>query len=175
MEKTMKIHSLNKIHDEHCEHCIMILIALVFIFNAQVLFAGGQSSTDYFIEADVISCGGDLTASSSYYNTSTIGQSGTIGTRTSAQYDIGDGFWLPVNSVQPTPTPSCIHHGDVNFSGSLTAGDAQLAFQIVLAFYIPTYEEECAADCDANGSVTAGDAQGIFLAVLSMGTCTDPL
>jgi len=81
----------------------------------------------------------------------------------------------------PTPTPSgtqtppCIHHGDVNASGDLTAGDAQMAFYIVLGTITPTYEEWCAADCNGDDEVTAGDAQLIFLAVLGADECVDPL
>jgi hypothetical protein len=79
-------------------------------------------------------------------------------------------------TIPPTSTPECMHHGDVNFSGTLTAADAQMAFSIVLGTLIPTYEEECAADCDASGNVTAGDAQRIFFSVLGMmGGCEDPL
>jgi hypothetical protein len=75
-----------------------------------------------------------------------------------------------------TPTPECVHHGDVDFNGFLTAGDAQLAFNIALGFYLPTYEEECAADCNADGVVTAGDAQMIFYAALGfIPGCEDPL
>ncbi|MBN1880369.1 S8 family serine peptidase [bacterium] len=75
----------------------------------------------------------------------------------------------------PTPTTECVHHGDVNFDSSLTAGDAQLAFNIALGTYIPSFVEECAADCTGDGSVTAGDAQAIFFAVLGTGTCVDPI
>ncbi len=77
----------------------------------------------------------------------------------------------------PTPTepPNCIHHGDVNFSGDLTASDAQMAFQIALGTITPTYEEGCAADCNSDGSTTAGDAQAIFLAVLGLGNCAEPI
>ncbi len=50
----------------------------------------------------------------------------------------------------------------MNFSGNLTAADAQMAFNIVLGTLTPTFEQECAADCDGNSSVTAGDAQMIF-------------
>jgi hypothetical protein len=67
------------------------------------------------------------------------------------------------------------NHGDVNFDGSITAADAQLAFLITLSIYNPTFEEYCAADCDANGVVTAGDAQQIFLAAIGMGSCVDPI
>ncbi len=82
---------------------------------------------------------------------------------------------LATDTPTPTPTTACIHHGDVNFSGDLTAGDAQLAFSIVLGAYLPSYEEECAADCNDDGSVTAGDAQSIFGAVLGMDSCADPI
>jgi hypothetical protein len=72
-------------------------------------------------------------------------------------------------------TTDCIHHGDVNFDGVITAADAQLAFQIVLAQYSPTWEEECAADCNGDGVVSAADAQTIFLAVIGTGECADPI
>ncbi|MCD4655356.1 hypothetical protein K8T06_15655, partial [bacterium] len=62
-----------------------------------------------------------------------------------------------------------------DLNGELTAGDAQLAFQIALMMYTPSYEEECAADCNGDSEVTAGDAQGIFMAVLGTGSCVDPL
>lgn len=75
-----------------------------------------------------------------------------------------------------TPTPLCINHGDVDFNGMLTAGDAQMTFNIVLGTIVPTYEEECAADCDGNGTVTAADAQRIFLSVLGLVSgCEDPI
>ncbi|MCD4653680.1 dockerin type I repeat-containing protein, partial [bacterium] len=71
--------------------------------------------------------------------------------------------------------PPCNHDGDVNLDGEVTAGDAQLAFQISLGIYSPTYEQECAADCNADSEVTAADAQLIFIAALEMGSCVDPL
>jgi hypothetical protein len=74
-----------------------------------------------------------------------------------------------------TPTPDCIHHGDVNFDGVISAADAQLAFMITLGMYSPTYEEECAADCNGDGIVSAADAQLIFLTALGSGNCVDPL
>lgn len=75
----------------------------------------------------------------------------------------------------PTSTPDCIHHGDVNLDGVISAADAQMAFYIVLGLHVPTYEEECAADCNADDIVSAADAQAIFLAALGSGTCADPL
>jgi outer membrane protein assembly factor BamB len=77
--------------------------------------------------------------------------------------------------VTPTATPECIRNGDVNLDGTLTAGDAQMAFYIVLGLYSPTYQEECAADCNGDDTVTSADAQTIFLVVLGTGTCADPL
>ncbi len=81
----------------------------------------------------------------------------------------------PTPPPTPTPEPDCVHHGDVNLDGILSAADAQLAFFIVLGEYTPTYEQECAADCNGDGVVTAADAQLIFLTVLGQGACVDPL
>jgi len=72
-------------------------------------------------------------------------------------------------------TGECLNHGDANLSGSVTAGDAQLTFEIVLSLYDPTPEESCAADCNASGTVTAGDAQLIFEYVLGGPECEDSL
>jgi len=85
-------------------------------------------------------------------------------------------FGVGSSQPTPTPTPECINHGDVTLDGDITAGDAQLAFLITLGSHQPTYEEECAADCNGDGEVTAGDAQGIFLVALgSSPSCADPL
>ncbi|HPQ40191.1 MAG TPA: dockerin type I repeat-containing protein, partial [bacterium] len=82
--------------------------------------------------------------------------------------------WQPPPTV--TPTPPCIHHGDVNFSGTLTAADAQMIFNIVLGLITPTAQELCAADCNGGGTVTAGDSQTVFYKVLGIGAgCVDPL
>ncbi len=101
------------------------------------------------------------------------------------QPDTGD-VWLAVAaSGTPAPEfaperlkwdlffPACIHSGDVSLDGSITAGDAQMAFQIVMGAISPTHTETCAADCDGNDEVTAGDAQMIFAAALGMGVCVD--
>ncbi len=80
-----------------------------------------------------------------------------------------------VFTVYQASGTDCINHGDVNLDGQITAADAQLAFFIVLGTHIPTFEEECAADCNGDGIVTAADAQAIFLTVLGSGTCVDPL
>ncbi len=78
----------------------------------------------------------------------------------------------------PLPTPTqeeCIHHGDVNLDGELTAGDSQTAFLIALGLVVPSFVEACAADCNGDTEVTAGDAQAIFIALLQGGSCADPL
>ncbi len=76
-------------------------------------------------------------------------------------------------TIPPTPTPGCVHNGDVNLNGSVTAGDAQIAFEITLGVHSPTYDEACAADCNGNGDITAGDAQAIFMTALGSGSCVD--
>ncbi len=81
-------------------------------------------------------------------------------------------------TATPTATPTgstCIHHGDCNLDGEVTAGDAQYCFGIALGMESPTAEEYCAADCNGDSEVTAGDAQGIFSMALGIGTCLDPL
>lgn len=78
-----------------------------------------------------------------------------------------------VGSPTATPTQECIHNGDVNLSGDVTAGDAQMAFLIKLGLYAPSYPEACAADCNGDGEMTAGDAQAIFLKALELGVCAD--
>ncbi len=81
----------------------------------------------------------------------------------------------PTATPTPTETPECLHHGDVDFNMEITAGDSQLAFLITLELYLPTFEEECAADCNDDGAVTAGDAQIIFNAVFGLDSCVDPI
>ncbi len=80
----------------------------------------------------------------------------------------------PVPTMTSTPSPACIHHGDVTGDGGVTAADAQLAFEIVMELVVPSFVEECAADCNGDGSITAGDAQQIF-GVIFGGSCVDPL
>ncbi len=76
----------------------------------------------------------------------------------------------------PTSTPEeCVNDGDVNLTGDITAGDAQMAFQIALGLITPTEEQECAADCNSDGTITAGDAQQIFMTALGTASCVDPL
>ncbi|MBN1295372.1 hypothetical protein JXA80_01240 [bacterium] len=69
----------------------------------------------------------------------------------------------------------CVNDGDVNNDGAVTAGDAQMAFQIALGLMSPTPEELCSADCNGDLTVTAGDAQQIFMTALGTASCADPL
>ncbi|HPQ42543.1 MAG TPA: dockerin type I repeat-containing protein, partial [bacterium] len=132
----------------------------------------GGSSDDYAIPSDVFSGGGEPAGSTDYDSNASIGQPGTIGVSQSADYTLHAGFWNAVAGG----SPACVHHGDVNFSGGLTAADAQMVFNIVLGLITPTFEEECAADCNNSGSITAGDSQTIFYAVLGIGSgCVDPI
>jgi formylglycine-generating enzyme required for sulfatase activity len=82
--------------------------------------------------------------------------------------------WLSFSTIRDTAS-DCINHGDVNHDRMITAADAQLVFFIVLGSYLPTYEEECAADCNGDNLVTAADAQAIFLVVLGLSECVDPI
>ncbi len=84
--------------------------------------------------------------------------------------DIGDGRVYEICLSSP-----CIHSGDVNGDGSITAADAQMAFYITLSMITPTVTEECAADCDGDGNVTAGDAQQIFYVIFGSEFCVDPI
>lgn len=83
----------------------------------------------------------------------------------------------PEPSATPalTPTPLCSNDGDVNNDLSITAGDAQTAFQITLGMYTPTFEEFCSADCNGDATVTAGDAQTIFYAAIGAASCVDQI
>ncbi|HPQ40213.1 MAG TPA: dockerin type I domain-containing protein, partial [bacterium] len=82
---------------------------------------------------------------------------------------------VPTTAPTATPTPECLNTGDATLDGTLTAGDAQMIFNIVLGTITPTYEEACAADCNGDDTITSGDAQQTFFAVLGTGTCVDPL
>ena len=86
----------------------------------------------------------------------------------------------PCEIATPTPAPTvtpddCLHTGDVSQDGTISSEDAQLAFQIALGQYSPTYFEACAADCNGDDTVSSSDAQMIFQAALGSGTCVDPL
>lgn len=68
-------------------------------------------------------------------------------------------------------------HGDVDYTGNITAGDAQKAFTIALGIYPPCENPCCvdyhAADCNGDAQISAGDAQAIFNAAIGLGSCVD--
>ena len=79
-------------------------------------------------------------------------------------------------SCVPTSTPDdCVHDGDVNQDGTVTAGDASQAFYFAMGYGTPSWEEACAADCNGNGLITAEDAQFIFSTALGIPMCVDPV
>ena len=92
-----------------------------------------------------------------------------------AFFSMGIAIWGESTIQPPTPTFYCLYNGDVDGNGSVTAGDAQLAFQIVLGVYTPNPQEECAADCNGSGTITAGDSQQIFGTALGLDSCVDPI
>ncbi len=96
----------------------------------------------------------------------------SLTTRTDHVADSGS---LDMGYHYPPDIPLCLNHGDLNFDGELTAGDAQFTFMIALGFYIPTFQEACAADCTGDGEITSGDAQGVFIAAMGAGQCSDPI
>ncbi len=84
--------------------------------------------------------------------------------------------FTPTIPPTSTPSPQCIHSGDADDSGVVTAGDAQLAFRIALGIIDPDPDQECRADCDGIDPVTAGDAQKIFRVALQLQeSCADPV
>jgi len=82
----------------------------------------------------------------------------------------------PTPTALPSPTPMCVHDGDVNMDGSLTPSDAQEAFAIYLdcESMAPGFDVYCAADFCGSGQldsvcaddVTPADALAIFRAYL---------
>jgi len=91
--------------------------------------------------------------------------------------ELYDSYLNPVLSPEVTAQSfaSCIHTGDVNMDGDISSDDAQMAFMIALSMVTPTFDEECAADCNGSGSVTAEDSQTIFLAILGLAECEDEI
>ena len=94
-----------------------------------------------------------------------------------AEYDDGTRFtymYDPVGNFTSKSVEKCLHNGAVDEQPGVSAGDAQLAFFIVMGMYDPTYVQECSADCNNDGVISAGDAQQIF-GVIFGGSCADPV
>jgi photosystem II stability/assembly factor-like uncharacterized protein len=89
--------------------------------------------------------------------------------------DAGTGWIVGDQGEVLSTLPECLHHGDVDFNSTVSVGDAQLAFQIALHIFEPTYEEACAADCNGDGTVSCGDAQQIYWTAMAMDNCADPV
>ncbi|MBN1296429.1 hypothetical protein JXA80_06590 [bacterium] len=67
--------------------------------------------------------------------------------------------------------PGCDHTGDGNGDGMVTAGDAQMAFQVTLGLIPITAAEACHLDCSGDDAITAADAQSIFIVAIGAGGC----
>ena len=135
-------------------------------------------ATGHSFDSPCLDTGGDLSENTCYQASGQEFCMDTLTTRIDAVQDSEQadmGYHYPT-SPEPTPTViPCFNHGDVDFNGSHTAGDAQLAFMIALGSYTPSFEEECAADCNGDESVTAGDAQQIFHKVFGLEDCVDEI
>ena len=78
-------------------------------------------------------------------------------------------------------SPSCqaisfcaeLSNETVNGDGSITAGDAGMAFEYVIGFETPDAEEACNADCNGDGTITAGDSWSIFMILFGEGGCIE--
>jgi len=75
--------------------------------------------------------------------------------------DLFDDF-LPLPSTANFTFAPCARLGDVNGDENITPGDAQLAFEIYLGIWTPTFCQEMTSDGNCSGSTTPGDAQNIF-------------
>lgn len=73
------------------------------------------------------------------------------------------------------PSEPCVQDCDPTQNGEITAGDAQMAFQIALGQISVTYGVRCSADSSWNGTVTSLDAQIIMMIALGMCECGDPI
>jgi len=78
---------------------ILILAFVSILIASGDIHAAGQESTNYKIEADVISGGGNEASSTSYTNESTLGQPTSGEPSSSTNYENQPGFWNVV--IQP--------------------------------------------------------------------------
>lgn len=83
------------------------------------------------------------------------------------------GFVIAICLIGGTSVDACIHAGDVDLNGHISADDSQRAFMIVLGMISPTAEAFCQADCNADELVTSADAQIIFQMILGLNQCSD--
>ncbi len=103
---------------------ILFLCLIILLFGSAVVEARMQSA-NYQINADVVSAGGVLSSSADFGLEDTVGES-VIGTGSSVNYVLKDGFWQMVN----TYLIFTIDADTVNF-GALTPGTPLTAQNIL--------------------------------------------
>ncbi len=135
--------------------------------------------------AEVLDIAGDCTYSYPPYSTcyfsfdyTWIPGPGALAGDYLAVFEVGPDFgvdWCSsVTSSTVCTYRPCLNHGDLNFNGVVTPGDALTAYLIYLGVVSPDPWESCAADCNNDGNVTVADAQAIFWAYLEIDSCSDP-
>ena len=101
----------------------VFIIAFISILIASGdIHAASQSSTNYKIEADVISGGGSDASSTNYYNESTLGQTTDGEPSSSDNYNNQPGFW----NVVIKPDPASIQYNAFDTDQDCAIGDFEL-------------------------------------------------
>jgi len=101
----------------------VFFIAFVSIMIASGgIYAADQSSTNYKIEADVISGGGSDASSTSYTNESTLGQPTSGEPSSSTNYENQPGFW----NVVIQPGGSSVQYNAYDTNQDCRIGDFEL-------------------------------------------------
>ncbi len=95
---------------------VVFLAVLIFGVTTASGVLAQMSSSNYQINADVLSGGGNLSSSTNYSTDDTIGE-GAVGVGSSTNYVLKDGFWQMVNTYLHFSIDSNL----VNF-GALTPG-----------------------------------------------------
>ncbi len=98
---------------------IMAFVSILIVSGD--IHAAGQSSTNYKIEADVISGGGSDASSTNYTNESTLGQPTNGEPSSSTNYENKPGFWNVV--IQPAAT---VQYNAYDTNQDCTIGDFEL-------------------------------------------------
>ena len=104
------------------------IFSVFFIAFVSIMIASGgihaadQSSTNYKIEADVISGGGSDASSTSYTNESTLGQPTSGEPSSSTNYENKPGFW----NVVIQPDGSSVQYNAYDADQDCTIGDFEL-------------------------------------------------
>ena len=94
------------------KYILLIITGMTLIFtSAGMLYAAGQSSTNYTVESDVVSGGGGESGSTNYFTEHTTGQSSAIGESSSSTYGNYAGFWNVLYADLPSVTYSVSGYG----------------------------------------------------------------